>query len=323
MATLRNKRKLAAVSRETPAGSRSSRAQNVLDPESVQDYISQVSEEIEGRVTKKLSKEFSKTESRILGALTKLDELLLNPQVRTCSVAVPGSSRNDNSENRETTGDRSSDDPYPEVGYFSDHSGQPNSPETENHRHMVTEVTEKVRCNSHITTATQEEIPYCSPTTSSGKQKKARSTSQPQFRSANTSATIEADQILLALQQLATNSNSANFNNNISRISKLPKSLTTAVPTFDEKSEKFELFEDLFQTSLKTHNQLTEEDKINYFHSLLRGDALLTFKNITSPNRENLGEIRTVFRRKYVKLQSMATAKLKFQRLVFIPQTRS
>ena len=92
--------------------------------------------EIEGRVTKKLSKEFGKTESRILGALSKLDELLLNPQVRTSAVAVPGTSRNDNSENRETTGDRSSDDPYPEMGHFSHHSGQLNSPETENHPHI-------------------------------------------------------------------------------------------------------------------------------------------------------------------------------------------
>ena len=91
------------------------------------------------------------------------------------------------------------------------------------------------------------------------------------------------------------------------------------MPTFDGKSEKFELFEDLFQTSLKIHNQLTEEDKINYFHSLMRGDALQTFKNITSPNRENLGEILTVFRRKDVKPQSMATSKHKFQRLVFNP----
>ena len=91
------------------------------------------------------------------------------------------------------------------------------------------------------------------------------------------------------------------------------------MPTFDGKSEKFELFEDLFQTSLKIHNQLTEEDKTNYFHSLMRGDALQTFINITSPNRENLGEILTVFRRKYVKPQSMATAKHKFQRLVFNP----
>ena len=119
MATLRNKRKLAAVSRETPEGSRSSTRQNVLDPELTQDYISQVSEEIKGRVTKKLSNEFSKTESRILEALSKLDEFHLNPQIRTCSVAVQETSRNANSENRETHGDRSSNDPYPEVGYFS------------------------------------------------------------------------------------------------------------------------------------------------------------------------------------------------------------
>ena len=117
MATLKNKRKLAAVSRETPEVSRSSRGRNVLDLELTQDYISQVSEEIEGRVTKKLSKEFNKTESRILGALSKLDEFLLNPQVRTCSV-VQGAFRNANSGNQETHGDRSSNDPYPEGGVF-------------------------------------------------------------------------------------------------------------------------------------------------------------------------------------------------------------
>ena len=322
MATPRNKRKVAAVSRETPEGSRGSRGRNVLDPELTQDYISQVSEEIEGRVTKKLSKEFNKTESRILGALSKLDEFLLNPQVRTCSVTARGTSRNVNSDNREIQGDRSSNDPYPEGGNFLHHSGQLNSPEAsmvaEPYSNVVTE-----SCSHMVTGATedtcQEEIPYCSPITSSGKQKKTRSTSQPQFRSENNPATIEADQILLALEQLASNSNSTNFNNNISRITKLPKSLTTTMPTFDGKSEKFELFEDLFQTSLKIHNQLTEEDKINYFHSLMRGDALQTFKNITSPNRETLGEILTVFRRKYVKPQSMATAKHKFQRLVFNP----
>ena len=51
----------------------------------------------------------------------------------------------------------------------------------------------------------------------------------------------------------------------------------------------------------------------------MRGDTLQTFKNITSLNRENLGKILTVFRRNYVKPQSMATAKHKFQRLVFNP----
>ena len=43
-----------------------------------EDYITQVSEEIEGRVTKKLSQELSRTESRIFGVLSKLDEFLLN-----------------------------------------------------------------------------------------------------------------------------------------------------------------------------------------------------------------------------------------------------
>ena len=135
MAALRNKRKLAADSRETPESTRNSRRQNTLDPESTQDYISQVSEEIEGRVTKKLSKEFSRTESSILGALSKLDKFLLNPQVWTCSVAAPGISRNNNSENRETTGYRSSGDPCPEVRYSSHYSGHLNSLEAKNYPH--------------------------------------------------------------------------------------------------------------------------------------------------------------------------------------------
>ena len=128
MATLRNKRKLAAVSRETPESTRSGRTQNILDPELTQDYISQVSEEIEGRVTKKLSKEFSRTESRILGALSKLDEFLLNPQVRACSVAVPGTSRSSNLENQGTNEDRPSDDPRPEGEFSSPHYGAETDP---------------------------------------------------------------------------------------------------------------------------------------------------------------------------------------------------
>ena len=135
MATLRNKRKLIAVLRETPESTRNSRTQNTLDPELTQDYISQVSEEIERRVTKKLSKEFSRTESGILGALSKLDKFLLNPQVRTCSVAAPGKPRNRNSENREPTGDCSSDNPCPKVRFSSHHSGHLNSSEVEEYPH--------------------------------------------------------------------------------------------------------------------------------------------------------------------------------------------
>ena len=91
------------------------------------------------------------------------------------------------------------------------------------------------------------------------------------------------------------------------------------MPTFDGKSGKLKLFEDLFRTILKIHNQLTEEDKIYYFHSLIRGDALQTFKNNSNRNWESLAEILTVFRGRYVKPQSMATAKYKFEQLVFNP----
>ena len=135
MATLRNKRKLAAVSRETPKNTRNTQSQNTLDPEMAQEYISQVSEEIEGRVTTKLSKGFSRTESLILGALSKLDEFFLNPQVWTCSVAVPGTSRNSDSGNREPNGDRSPNDPCPEAMVSSHHFGNLNSSEMEKYPH--------------------------------------------------------------------------------------------------------------------------------------------------------------------------------------------
>ena len=360
MATLRNKRKLAAVTRESQEENpRNGQSRNTSVPRINEEYITQVSEEIEGRITKKLSQEFNRIESRISDALSKLDEFLSNQQIQTHSKTVPGTFRNTNVENQGTNEDDSQSDPHPEAGIFCGQTTQNYGPkecpdmvtgvtreirqcrdmvtgftgeicqcrdmltgiqgEIRYRPDMVTSDSEEVHNDRDMVTAVQEEIPYCSFGISSGKQKKARSTSQPQFHSENTPATIEADQILLALQQLATNNNSANVNNNSNRISKLPKSLTTTMPTFDGKSEKFELFEDLFQTSLKIHNQLTEEDKINYFHSLMRGDALQTFKNISSPNRENLTEILTVFRRKYVKPQSMATAKLKFQQLVFNP----
>ena len=168
---------------------------------------------------------------------------------------------------------------------------------------LVTGVQKESLCGHDMVTGVHKEVTYCSLSTSSRKQKKNRSTSQPQFRSENTPATIEADQILLALQQLANNNISASFHNNINRISKLPKSLTRTMPTFDGKCDKFELFENFFQTSLENHNQLTEDDRINCFQSLMTGDALQTLKNIIDTTSENFGENLAVFRRRYVKQQ--------------------
>ena len=61
MATLRNKKKLAALNKENcEEHPRNNMAQNSNVPRSQEGYITQISEEIEGRVTKKLSQEFSR-----------------------------------------------------------------------------------------------------------------------------------------------------------------------------------------------------------------------------------------------------------------------
>ena len=270
-----NQRKLAALNKENcEEHPRSNMAQNSSSPRSQEDYITQGSEEIEGRVTKRLSKEFSRTENRILGTLAQLDDFLMNPLLPGHSETTPEPSRNALNTSQGTNEEDSQNDPRPEAGLFHGQMTQNSGPKD---RHdMVTGATEQIG-NCHNMTGVHEEVTYCPPSTSSGKQKKNRSTSQPQFRSENTPATIEADQILLALQQLAKNDNSSNFHNNINKFSKLPKSLKTTMPTFDGKTEKNDLFEDLFQTSPNIHNQLTEDDRINYFHSLMRGDALQTF----------------------------------------------
>ena len=107
----------------------------------------------------------------------------MNPLFQGKSGTTPVMSQNAFSTNQGTNEDDSQSDPHPEAGIFSNqamrNSGQ------KDRRDMVTGV--------------YEEVTYCSPSTFSGKQKKNHSTSQPQFRSENTPATIEADQILLAL----------------------------------------------------------------------------------------------------------------------------
>ena len=87
-----------------------------------------------------------------------------------------------------------------------------------------------------------------------------------------------------------------------------------------EKNEKFEYFEDLFHTTLRMQPALTEEMKINQFHAHLRGLALKTFKNIQRTPTTTLEDILVVFRRKYVKPESSASAKHRFHCLIFDPE---
>ena len=65
---------------------------------------------------------------------------------------------------------------------------------------------------------------------------------------------------------------------------------------------------------------LTEEMKINLFHAYLRGLTLKTFKKIQRTPTTTLEDIKVVFRRKYAKPESSASAKHRFHRLVFHPE---
>ena len=101
------------------------------------------------------------------------------------------------------------------------------------------------------------------------------------------------------------------------------KPVSTNILIFDGKNEKFELFEDLFHTMLKMQPEMTEAIKVSHFHSHLREEALQTFRKITASNKRTLVDVLIVFRRKYVKPESQATAKHKWHKLTFDPNTKS
>ena len=101
------------------------------------------------------------------------------------------------------------------------------------------------------------------------------------------------------------------------------KPVSTNTLIFDGKNEKFELFEDLLHTMLKMQPEMTEAMKINHFYAHLRKEALQTFRNISALNKKTLDDVLIAFRRKYFKPESQATAKHKWHKLTFDPNTKS
>ena len=111
------------------------------------------------------------------------------------------------------------------------------------------------------------------------------------------------------------------MNNKPSAQTLMVRPVITTTLTFDGKSEKFELIEDLFHTMIKMQHDITKTMKNNHFHSLLRKKALQIFHNIHPANSQTLEDNLAVFCRKYVKTESQATAKHNGHRLVFGPNT--
>ena len=133
-------------------------AQNSNAPRSQEEYITQVSEEIEGRITKKLSKEFSRTENRILGAQAQLDDFLMNPLLPGHSGTTPEPSWNALNTIQGTNEDDFQHDLRSEAGLFNDQMTRNSGPE-DGHG-MVTGSTEQIG-TCHNMTGVHEEVTYC------------------------------------------------------------------------------------------------------------------------------------------------------------------
>ena len=119
MANLRNKRKMAALYKKNcEEHPNSNLAQNTNVPRSQEDYITQIFEESEGKVTKNLSQDLNRTEKRIFGALARLDDFLMNPPNQGHSGTAPETSWKVFGTNQGTNEDDSRSDPHPETGIF-------------------------------------------------------------------------------------------------------------------------------------------------------------------------------------------------------------
>ena len=121
------------------------------------------------------------------------------------------------------------------------------------------------------------------------------------------------NQIALAIEKLV--------NKNSSQSLFHPKN-TLTFNGKNKKNEKFEYFEGLFHTTLRMQPNLRKDMKINHFHAHLRGLALKTIKNIHRTPTTTLGDILNVFKIKYVKPESSASAKHTFNRLSFDPENQ-
>ena len=203
-----------------------------------------------------------------------------------------------------------------------------------NHHDMVARGSEHIHNSHHKMTGQTAHINQI-PEFLTGRTQTSRNPSSHQYQ--NLSTHVSQDNNLPVVEHTPTHQN-LDANNSINRLADAIAGITTQQPSqattmlkpvststliFDGKNEKFELFEDLFHTMLKMQPEMTEAMKINHFHAHLRKEALQTFRNISAVNKKTLDDVLIVFRRKYVKPESQATAKHKWHKLTFDPNTKS
>ena len=190
-------------------------------------------------------------------------------------------------------------------------------------------------CNTHHMVTGQTAQTNQFPEFLTGRTQKPRNPPSHQYQ--NLSTQVSQDNNLPVVEQTPRNQN-LDANNSINRLvdaiagittQQRPQAATMLKPVStntlisDGKNEKFEPFEDLFHTMLKMQPEMTEAMKINHFHAHLRKEPLQTFRNISAKNKKTLDDVLIVFRRKHVKPESQATAKHKWHKLTFDPNTNS
>ena len=103
-----------------------------------------------------------------------------------------------------------------------------------------------------------------------------------------------------------------------------PKILQTQVPLFRGNREKYNEFEHLLKNHLRPHmNKLTEEQKLNYFQSLLRDEAIEFWQTLKITTETTLQDVLQAFTKEYAKEDLKEVSKNKFDQMRYDPTKES
>ena len=99
-----------------------------------------------------------------------------------------------------------------------------------------------------------------------------------------------------------------------------PKILHTQVPLFRGNRKKYIEFEHLLLNHLRPHqHKLSEEQKLTYFQSLLRDDAIEFWQSLKITTQTTLAQVLRYFKKEYAKEDLKEVAKYKFDHMRYDP----
>ena len=132
---------------------------------------------------------------------------------------------------------------------------------------------------------------------------------------ASPSSTSETDALLNAIQQIPQK---------IQKTSTSTKLLQTHVPNFKGQKEKYNEFEHLLLNHLRPiANKLTEEEKIHFFQSLLREDAIEFWQTVQVTSTTTLSDVLAIFRKEFAQEDMKEVARYKWNEAKYDPTTET